>query len=45
MEIKERTRKVFAPILVGENVKERFNRKKKNKTAEEYLEFLMAKDS
>lgn len=44
METKTRTRKVFAPILVGEDVKKQFNKRKGNRTAESYLLELMAKD-
>lgn len=45
METKTRTRKVFAPILVGEKLKETFNRYKGDKTAEEYLKYLMSLDN
>lgn len=38
---KERTRKVFAPILVGEELKEEFNQRKGTRTADEYLRELL----
>jgi len=36
-----KTRKVFVPILVGEELKVRFNKRKGSRTAEEYIKHLM----
>ena len=41
METATKTRKVFVPILVPEELKEEFNQKKGNYTAEEYIKLLM----
>ncbi len=41
MEIKEETRKVFVPILVGEDIKITFNARKGHRTADEYIKHLM----
>ena len=35
------TRKVFVPILVGADTKQTFNKRKGNRTAEEYIKHLM----
>ncbi len=43
MATKERTRKVFEPILVVDTTKKRFNKKKGNLTADEYVNKLMDK--
>jgi len=41
MATKERTRKIFVPILVVEETKAVFNKKKGNLTADEYINKLM----
>ncbi len=39
--IKKRKRKVFVPILVGENTKEKFDKVREGSTADAYLNKLM----
>ena len=39
--MEERKRKVFVPILVVDTTKDKFNKKKKNMTADEYINKLM----
>lgn len=44
METTVKSRKVFVPILVGEEFKTLFNKRKGNLTAEEYIKKLMEKE-